>query len=147
MKSNYKTTSTTLRVNRETNLMRHLIAWLEDGYCSITVANQQLITTIRFVSKSYTHPWKDFANRLRLVLHACEILFSKNVREKFAVYPNTAMHGRSAEQMHACRAAVRCGYGSWAERSHQASRRPGYSWTCRLGSLTIGWALFAGLVL
>ena len=71
--------------------MRPLTAWLEDGYCSITVANHQLITVIRFVSKNYTHPWKGFANRLRLVLHTCEILFSKNVREKFTVYPNTAL--------------------------------------------------------
>ena len=28
---------------------------LEDGYCSITVANRRLITVIRFVAKSYTH--------------------------------------------------------------------------------------------
>ena len=55
-KSNYKTTSTTPRVNLEMNLMRPLTARLEDGYCSITVANHQLITTIRFVSKSYTRP-------------------------------------------------------------------------------------------
>ena len=33
MKSNYKTTSTTPCVNRETNLMRHLTARLKDGYC------------------------------------------------------------------------------------------------------------------
>ena len=52
-------------------------------YCSITVANYQLITVIRFISKSYTHPYKNFANKLHLVLHAYEILFSKNVREKF----------------------------------------------------------------
>ena len=56
MKPNYKTTSTTPRVNRETNLMRPLTVRLEDGYCSITVVNHQLITVIRFVSKSYTHP-------------------------------------------------------------------------------------------
>ena len=60
--------------------MRSLTAWLEDDYCSITIANHWLITVIRFVAKSYTHPWKDFANRLHLVLHACEILFSGNVR-------------------------------------------------------------------
>ena len=28
--------------------------------------------------KSYTHPWKGFANKLRLVLHACEIFFLEN---------------------------------------------------------------------
>ena len=50
-------------------------------YCSITVANHQLITAIRFVSKIYTRSWKNFTNRLYLVLHASEILFSKNVRE------------------------------------------------------------------
>ena len=38
------------------NLMRHLTLRLEDGYCNITVANYQLITVIRFVAKSYTHP-------------------------------------------------------------------------------------------
>ena len=70
MKSNYKTTSTTPCVKRETNLMRHLTAWLEDGYCSITVAHHQLITVIRFISKNYIRPWKDFTNRLHLILHA-----------------------------------------------------------------------------
>ena len=64
---------------RETNLIRLLIARLENSYCSITVANHQLITTITFVVKSYTHPWKGFANKLRLVLHACKILFSEIV--------------------------------------------------------------------
>ena len=31
-------------------------ARLDDGYCSITVANHWLITVIRFVAKSYTNP-------------------------------------------------------------------------------------------
>ena len=56
MKSNYKTTSTTPHVNRETNLMRPLTARLENSCCSITVVNHQLIIVIRFVAKSYTHP-------------------------------------------------------------------------------------------
>ena len=60
--------------------MRPLTTWLEYGYCSITVTNHQLITVIRFVVKSYTHSWRDFANRLHLILHACEIFFSKNIR-------------------------------------------------------------------
>jgi len=59
--------------------MRSLTARLEDGYCSITVVNHRLITVIRFVVKSYTHLWKDFANKLRLILHAYEIFFSKIV--------------------------------------------------------------------
>ena len=54
MKSNYKTTSTISRVNRETNQMRHLTVRLEDGYCIITVANHRLITVIIFIAKSYT---------------------------------------------------------------------------------------------
>ena len=62
------------------NLMRSLTAWLEDDYCSITVVNHRLITVIRFVAKNYIHPWKGFANRLYLVLHAYEILFSENMR-------------------------------------------------------------------
>ena len=33
------------------NLMSLLTARLEDGYCSITVANHRLITVIRFVGK------------------------------------------------------------------------------------------------
>ena len=37
------------------NLMRHLTARLEVGYCNINVANHRLITVIRFVVKSYTH--------------------------------------------------------------------------------------------
>ena len=52
-----------------------LNARLEDVYCSITVDNHRLITVIRFVAKNYTHPWKSFANKLRLVVHARKILF------------------------------------------------------------------------
>ena len=36
----------------------------------VTVANHRLIIVIWFIAKSYTHPWRDFANRLHLVLHA-----------------------------------------------------------------------------
>ena len=50
-------------------------ARLENGYCSITVANHGLITVIRFVAQNCTHPWKGFANKFRLVLHAYKILF------------------------------------------------------------------------
>ena len=50
--------------------MRPLTAWLEDGYCSITIVNHPLITVIRFVAKNYAHPQKGFANKLHLVLHA-----------------------------------------------------------------------------
>ena len=32
------------------NLMRSLTVQLEDGYCSITIANYRLITVIRFVA-------------------------------------------------------------------------------------------------
>ena len=67
--------------------MRPLTVRLEDNYYSITVANHQLITVIRFVVKSYTHPWKSFANKLRLVLHACNILFSEIVRATRAKQP------------------------------------------------------------
>ena len=38
------------------NLMMPLTARLEDGCYSITVANYQLITVIRFVVKSFIHP-------------------------------------------------------------------------------------------
>ena len=55
MKAVYKTNSTTLALLRETNLMRSLTARLEDSYCSIIVANHELITVIRFVAKSYIH--------------------------------------------------------------------------------------------
>ena len=67
--------------------MRLFTAWLENGYYNITVSNNQLIIIIRFVSKSYTHPWKDFANRLHLVLHANVRLF---VQTWFDRYPNMA---------------------------------------------------------
>ena len=50
--------------------MKHLTARLEDGYCSITIANHRLITVIRFVVKNYTHPRRGFANKLYLVLRA-----------------------------------------------------------------------------
>ena len=56
MKSNYKTTFTIPRVNCETNLMWYLTAQSEDGHCSITVANHQLIIVIKFIAKSYIHP-------------------------------------------------------------------------------------------
>ena len=59
--------------------MRPLTAWLENGYCSIIIAYHQLITVIRFVVKSYTHPWRSFANTLHLVLHVYEILLSRNM--------------------------------------------------------------------
>ena len=75
MKLVCKTNFTTLALLRETNLMRSLTVWLEDGYCNITVANHVLITIIRFVAKSYTHPWIDFANKLHLVAYAYKISF------------------------------------------------------------------------
>ena len=53
--------------------MRFFTAWLENGYYSITVANDGLIIVIRFVIKSYTYFWKSFINTLHLVLHAYEI--------------------------------------------------------------------------
>ena len=37
------------------NLMKPLTARLEDDYCSVSVANHQLIIVIRFIAKSYTH--------------------------------------------------------------------------------------------
>jgi len=49
------------------------------GYCSITVAIHDGTWLIRFVSKSYTHPWKGFANKFRLVLHACIRLLVKKI--------------------------------------------------------------------
>ena len=55
--------------------MRPLTARLEDGYCSITVVNHELIRLIRFVAQSCTHLWKDFTNKLRLALHAYNIPF------------------------------------------------------------------------
>ena len=59
----------------ETNLMKSLIAWLEDDYYSIIVTNHRLITIIRFVAKNYIHLWKSFINKLHLVAHALKILF------------------------------------------------------------------------
>ena len=70
------------------NLMRHLTTRLEDGYCSITVANHLLITIIRFVAKSYTHPWIFFANRLHLVHHTSEIPFSRNMHARILTWSN-----------------------------------------------------------
>ena len=46
-------------------------------YCSINVANHDGTWLIRFVPKNYTHTWKGFANKLRLILHACIRLFVK----------------------------------------------------------------------
>ena len=41
MKVVYKTNSTTSAQLRETNLMRSLTARLENGYCSISIANHE----------------------------------------------------------------------------------------------------------
>ena len=62
------------------------------GYCSITIANHDETWLIRFDSKSYTHPWKDFANKLRLVLHACIRFF---VKFFLCCHPNTANESES----------------------------------------------------
>ena len=77
--------------------MRHLTTWLDNCYCSITLANHQLITVIRFIAKSYTHLWKNFTNRFHLVLHAYEILFSRIVCWDF---------GMGSKQGHACNDGV-----------------------------------------
>ena len=47
-----------------------------EGYCSVNVANNVLIRVIKFVSKSYTHLWRDFTNIFYLILNTCKILFS-----------------------------------------------------------------------
>ena len=65
------------------NLMSPLTARLEDDYYNITVANHRLITVIRFVAKSYTHPWIFFANRLHLVHHAYGFSFRKTCALEF----------------------------------------------------------------
>ena len=52
---------------------------IERSHCSITVANYDETWLIRFVSKSYTHMWKSFANKFRLVLHACIRHFVKKI--------------------------------------------------------------------
>jgi len=57
-------------------------------YCSITVAKYDETWVIRFVSKNYTYPWKGFANRLHLVLHADVCLF---VQTWFDRYPNMTL--------------------------------------------------------
>ena len=64
---------------RETNLVRSLAAQLEDGYCSITVVNHRLITVLRFVVKSYIHPWKDFTNKFRLVFYPFDFFLGTRV--------------------------------------------------------------------
>ena len=56
MKSNYKITFQNYVLLRETNLMRPLTAQLEIGYCSIIIANHELMNIIIFVAKNYTHP-------------------------------------------------------------------------------------------
>ena len=52
----YKTNFRTPVLGTLKNRMRSLTARLENGHCSITVANHQLITVIRFIAQSYTHP-------------------------------------------------------------------------------------------
>ena len=52
---------------------------IRSGYCSITVANYGGTWLIRFVSKSYTYPWKSFANKLCLVPYTYICLFVKRI--------------------------------------------------------------------
>ena len=85
-----KTNSRTPALENLTNLMRSLTAWLEDSYCSITVAKHWLIIFIRFVAKNYTHPWTNFTNILHLLLHAYKVLFYKFLEEE---QPNKAHVG------------------------------------------------------
>ena len=54
VKFNYKTTSTTPCKSRDESNEAFDCA-IRGWYCSFTVANHQLITIIRFVSKSYPH--------------------------------------------------------------------------------------------
>ena len=61
------------------------------GYCSITVVNYDGTWLIRFVSKNYTHPWKNFANKFCLVLYVYICLFVK----KFSWNIQTRPKGRS----------------------------------------------------
>ena len=112
--------------------MRHVTARLEYGYCSITVANYRLITVIRFVSKSYTHPWKGFANKLSLVLHAythswksfankhslvlhtLKILFSEIVCRSCDTQPNRPSVGRAGGRNGKLHAPPRAHEWPWA---------------------------------
>ena len=98
MKVVCKINSTTSTLLRDTNIMRFLTARLEDNYCSINVANHELITIIRFVAKSYTHPWKSFANKLHLGAHACKILFVAQI----VLAKNKALASMSQSNSYEC---------------------------------------------
>jgi hypothetical protein len=82
--------------------MRYLIAWLEDGYCSITVANHGLIMLIRFVTQSYTHMWKGFANKHHLVLHASKIPGRKKTWASYLSHWQRVYRGLFPLQPHLC---------------------------------------------
>ena len=131
-----------------TNLTSLLTAWLDNCYCSITVANNQLIIIIRFVSKNYTHPWKCFANRLHLVLHIWKKKFSKNVRKKF---PVETKHRRSAVWVMACGFAdrdSRAGERLFARRkdgtaAHRTARNGGRALTISMNRLLVAAATLA----
>ena len=66
------------------------------SYCSITVSNHGGTWLIRFVSKNYTHPWKSFANKFRLVLYAYIRLFVKKISR---YDPNMALHEYSSVEL------------------------------------------------
>ena len=55
MNSNYKTNYRTLGLNYETNLMRYIIPYLANGYCSINVANYSSRELAPICKKSYKH--------------------------------------------------------------------------------------------
>ena len=57
-----------------------------DGYCSITVANYELIRLIRFVSQISTQLSKNFINKFYLILQNSKILFDdRNLKKSLKI--------------------------------------------------------------
>ena len=66
--------------------MKYINPWLVDGYCSITVANYELIRLIRFVSRISTQLSKNFINKFYLILQNSKILFDdRNLKKSLKI--------------------------------------------------------------
>ena len=86
--------------------MRSLTAQLEDGYCSITIANHELITVNRFVTKNYTYLWKFFTNK-----HTFSILY---IEDFFCeIFTVETKHCRRKSHLSACAQGVKRLARSW----------------------------------
>ena len=72
-----------------TNVVTWMMMWLPMALFGSRY-NCSALGIVITLTTNYGVKQSQFANRLHLVLHACEILFSENVRASFVAKPNKA---------------------------------------------------------